>query len=187
MQSISDPQNIWSKNRTEGRNNSVKTVEDAIAPFLIMNRTSRWSLIRKNIIISVQQWELIEITWKNLPTVNRIHVFLMNIRPYIRKDHDRLQIIPIKDKNLLHKISFLTKTRLSQKSGIEEKLENLQNCLKQTYKQTNKQNNGSQEIWKYWGKNANTHQNLWMGQSHAKGEFCSYKCLYKKTRIILIQ
>lgn len=70
----------------------------------------------------------------------------MNIRPYIRKDHDRLQIIPIKDKNLLHKISFLTKTRLSQKSGIEEKLENLQICLKQTYKQTNKQNNGSQEI-----------------------------------------
>lgn len=35
---------------------------------------------------------------KNLPTVNRIHVFLMNIRLYIRKDHDRLQIISIKDK-----------------------------------------------------------------------------------------
>lgn len=152
MQSISDPQNTWSKNRREGRSNSIRTVEDSIVPFLITNRTSRWSLVRKNIIISVQQSELMEITWKKIYLLSTEFMSSSWIldRPYIRKDHARLQTFSIKDKNLLYKISFLTKTRISQKSGIEEKLENLQICLKQRYKQ---KNSGSQEIWKYLGKN----------------------------------
>lgn len=72
----------------------------------------------------------------------------MNIRPYIRKDHARLQIISIKDKKLLYKISFLTKTRLSQKSGIKEKLENLQICLKQTQKQKKQWITGNLKIFR---------------------------------------